>query len=37
MFDYGFAKTLTWKERLDNWFIQSGTAAVLSFHRNHKY
>ncbi|EFU43905.1 peptidase S11 D-alanyl-D-alanine carboxypeptidase 1 [Paenibacillus vortex V453] len=30
LFDYGFAKTLTWKERLDDWFQYSGIAAALS-------
>ncbi|MFB4325201.1 D-alanyl-D-alanine carboxypeptidase family protein [Priestia sp. BR_2] len=33
LFDYGFSKTLTWRERLDDWFQYSGTAAALQ-HEN---
>lgn len=31
LFDYGFAKTLTWKERLDDWFQISDTTAALLY------
>ena len=30
LFDYGFAKTLTWRERLDDWFQYSGISAALT-------
>ncbi|MGG3280392.1 D-alanyl-D-alanine carboxypeptidase family protein [Paenibacillus solani] len=32
LFDYGFAKTLTLKERLDDWFQFSETAAALLYN-----
>lgn len=32
LFDYGFAKTLTWRERLDDWFIQAGTTAAFLYN-----
>lgn len=31
LFDYGFKKTLTWKERLDDWFLNAGTTAALLY------
>ncbi|ANY73669.1 peptidase M15 [Paenibacillus ihbetae] len=31
LFDYGFKKTLTWKERLDDWFLNAGMTAALLY------
>ncbi|MGR6109224.1 D-alanyl-D-alanine carboxypeptidase family protein, partial [Staphylococcus aureus] len=33
LFDYGFAKTLTWRERLDDWFQYSEVTAALTYDR----
>ncbi|OME87629.1 MULTISPECIES: D-alanyl-D-alanine carboxypeptidase family protein [Paenibacillus] len=33
LFDYGFAKTLTWRERLDDWFQYSGVTAALTYDK----